>query len=273
MAAGVFGSGEEKGPAKEQAAEKPAGAPEQIPAPPDVGAPPPEAQTAESGLAFRVIQTGTGTVQPRPTDLVTVHYTGWTSAGKMLDSSVQRGKPIRMVLKRFIPGWQEALRQMVVGEERRLWIPERLAFQGNPTAPAGMIVYDVRLLDIQEGPETPPSDVAAPPPDAGRTRSGIAFRVLTPGRGSRHATARSSVTVHYTGWTTDGKMFDSSVVRGTPANFALDQVIPGWTEGLQLMVEGEKRRFWIPEKLAYRGQAGKPKGMLVFDVELLAIQS
>jgi peptidylprolyl isomerase len=77
------------------------------------------------------------------------------------------------------------------------------------------------------------------------------------------------VTVHYSGWTTDGKMFDSSVVRGTPATFPLDQVIAGWTEGLQLMVTGESRRFWIPEKLAYKGQ--DPKGMLVFDVELIAV--
>jgi peptidylprolyl isomerase len=79
------------------------------------------------------------------------------------------------------------------------------------------------------------------------------------------------VTVHYTGWTTDGEMFDSSVTRGTPATFALDGVIAGWTEGLQLMVEGERRRFWIPESLAYQGQPGSPAGMLVFDVELIKI--
>ena len=77
--------------------------------------------------------------------------------------------------------------------------------------------------------------------------------------------------VQYTGWTTDGKMFDSSVVRGQPAEFALDGVIPGWTEGLQLMFEGEKTRFWIPEKLAYGGKQA-PYGLLVFDVELLKIQ-
>jgi FKBP-type peptidyl-prolyl cis-trans isomerase len=68
-------------------------------------------------------------------------------------------------------------------------------------------------------------------------------------------------------------MFDSSVQRGEPATFSLDEVIPGWTEGLQMMVEGEKRRFWIPESLAYNGQAGKPAGMLVFDVELIRIDS
>jgi peptidylprolyl isomerase len=67
-------------------------------------------------------------------------------------------------------------------------------------------------------------------------------------------------------------MFDSSVVRGTPATFGLDEVIKGWTEGVQMMVEGEKRRFWIPESLAYQGQPGQPAGMLVFDVELIRIE-
>ncbi len=79
------------------------------------------------------------------------------------------------------------------------------------------------------------------------------------------------MTVHYTGWTTDGKMFDSSVVRGEPSTFALDQVIPGWTEGVQLMAEGERTRFWIPEKLAYGGKTA-PYGMLVFDIELKKIE-
>ena len=87
-----------------------------------------------------------------------------------------------------------------------------------------------------------------------------------------HPSKSSRVTVHYSGWTTDGKLFDSSVSRGTPATFGLSQVIAGWTEGVALMVEGEKRRFWIPEALAYRGQSGYPKGVLVFDVELISIQ-
>jgi peptidylprolyl isomerase len=117
-------------------------------------------------------------------------------------------------------------------------------------------------------PKAPP-DVAAPPADAVKTKSGLASVVLKPGTGTVHPTKTSNVTVHYTGWTTDGRMFDSSVVRGTPATFPLDKVIPGWTEGLQLMVTGESRRFWIPEKLAYKGD--DPKGMLVFEVELLAV--
>jgi FKBP-type peptidyl-prolyl cis-trans isomerase len=118
-----------------------------------------------------------------------------------------------------------------------------------------------------------PADVAAPPADATTTSTGLASKVLKPGTGTSHPTARSRVKVHYSGWTTDGKMFDSSVARNQPISFGLNQVIPGWTEGVQLMVEGETRRLWIPEKLAYAGAPGAPKGMLVFDVELIKIES
>jgi FKBP-type peptidyl-prolyl cis-trans isomerase len=117
----------------------------------------------------------------------------------------------------------------------------------------------------------PPADVAAPPADAAKTSSGLASKVITAGTGKSHPRKTDRVTVQYTGWTTDGKMFDSSVSRGEPATFPLDGVIAGWTEGVQLMVTGETRRFWIPEQLAYKGQRD-PKGMLVFDVELIKIQ-
>jgi FKBP-type peptidyl-prolyl cis-trans isomerase len=116
-----------------------------------------------------------------------------------------------------------------------------------------------------------PKDVAAPPADAETTPSGLATKVLVPGKGTVHPGLTDSVEVHYTGWTTDGKMFDSSVVHGKPLTFPLNGVIAGFSEGLQLMVEGEKRRLWIPAKLAYEGHPDKPQGMLVFDVELLRI--
>jgi peptidylprolyl isomerase len=118
---------------------------------------------------------------------------------------------------------------------------------------------------------TAPPDVAAPPTDAVKTSSGLASKVIKPGTGTTHPTPDGSVTVHYTGWTTDGKMFDSSIPLGEPATFPLSRLIAGWTEGLQLMVVGETRRFWIPEALAYRGDH-EPYGMLVFDVELLKIE-
>jgi FKBP-type peptidyl-prolyl cis-trans isomerase len=119
-------------------------------------------------------------------------------------------------------------------------------------------------------PPPVPEDVAAPPADATTTASGLAYKQLSKGTGTTHPGPTSKVTVHYTGWQTDGEMFDSSIVRGSPATFPLNGVIAGWTEGLQLMVVGEKARFWIPQSLAYKGR--DPKGMLVFDVELLGIE-
>ncbi len=238
-----------------------------IPPPPDVAAPPSDAMKTSSGLATKVLQPGTGKDHPAENDLVTVNYTGWkASDGKMFDSSVARGKPATFPVNRVIPGFSEALRLMVPGEKRRAWIPEPLAYKGQ-REPKGMLVFDIELLAM---PNRAPADVKAPPADAMKTASGLAYKVLQEGTGGRHPRASSMVTVHYTGWTTDGKMFDSSVVRGQPATFALDNVIPGWTEGVQLMVEGQKNRFWIPENLAYKGQS-PPYGMLVFDIELLKI--
>src|SRR5438477_358067 len=96
-----------------------------------------------------------------------------------------------------------------------------------------------------------PSDVAAPPADAEKTPSGLVSRVLTKGTGKEHPGADNMVEVNYSGWTTDGKMFDSSIMRGRPAEFPVGGVIKGWTEGLQLMVVGDKMRFWIPGPMAY----------------------
>ena len=120
-----------------------------------------------------------------------------------------------------------------------------------------------------------PDDVSAAPGDAETTASGLAHKILNAGTGDRHPAPTANVTVHYTGWLTDGSMFDSSVTRGQPSSFPLNGVISGWTEGLQLMVVGEKRRFWIPGDLAYgsRGRPGiPPNALLVFDVELISIQ-
>jgi FKBP-type peptidyl-prolyl cis-trans isomerase len=239
-----------------------------IPPPPDVAEAPADATKTASGLASKVLTPGTGTDHPGKDDMVTIDYTGWTTDGKMFDSSIARGKPSTFGVSRVIPGFSEGLQLMVPGEKRRLWIPAALAYKGQEGKPKGTLVFDITLIDI---PNRAPADVKGPPPDAKKTSSGLAYKVLKEGTGGRHPKVDSTVSVHYSGWTTDGKMFDSSVVRGQPASFAVNGVIPGWTEGLQLMFEGEKARFWIPEKLAYEGKR-PPYGMLVFDVELLKIE-
>jgi len=252
-------------------AQQPTQKPTPVPAPENVAKPPADAEKTSSGLASIVLQKGTGDTKPLKDDLVTVNYSGWTTDGKNFDSSSWRPMPSTFPLDRVIKGWGEGVQLMVVGEKRRFWIPKELAYNGVPGRPEGMLVFDIELLDIQPSPRTPPPDVAAPPKDAKRTSSGLAYKSLRSGKGGGHPNQGSTVTVHYTGWTTDGKMFDTSLEKGQPISFGLGDVISGWTEGLQLMTVGERMRFWIPEKLAYKGER-PPRGMLVFDVELIAFK-
>jgi len=243
------------------------------PVPPDLTSPPTDAQKSSTGLISKTIVPGAGSDKAEATDIVTVHYTGWGSDGKMFDSSLTRGAPATFPLGRVLPGWRECLLLMTVGETRRCWVPQALGYRGAAGRPTGTTVFDIQLIETRRSPNIPPPDVAAPPADAKRTASGLAYKVLKVGIGGRKPQAWSRVTVHYTGWTTDGKMFDSSVTRGNPTTMSLDEVIKGWTEGVQLMVEGERTRFWVPENLAYKGEAGGPRGMLVFDIELIRIEN
>lgn len=251
---------------------------ETIPPPDDVAAPPADAEKTASGLVSKVLTPGKGTTHPAKTDLVTVHYTGWTTDGKMFDSSLSSGKPATFPLDKVIAGWTEGVQLMVEGEKRRLWIPEELAYKGREGRPAGMLVFDVELISFKPAapketstdPTKAPEDVERAPAEAKRTGSGLAYKILKAGTGTRHPEASNSVTVNYSGWQTNGKLFDSSYLHHEPATFRLNRVIPGWTEGMQLMVEGEKCRFWIPEALAYAGN-GPVNGDLVFDIELIKI--
>ncbi|MCC6648597.1 MAG: FKBP-type peptidyl-prolyl cis-trans isomerase [Polyangiaceae bacterium] len=248
-----------------------------IPAPGDVAHAPADAARTPSGLATKVLTKGTGAKHPAPEDRVKVHYTGWTSDGVMFDSSVLRGDPASFAVGGVIKGWTEALQLMVVNEKRRVWIPAALAYgdHARAGAPTGDLTFEIELLEIVEAPKPipAPADVKEAPKDAKKTASGLAYKVLKPGKGASPK-LQDTVTVHYTGWTTDGKMFDSSVQRGEPTSFGLDRVIKGWTEGVQLMKVGDKARFWIPGALAYGdkpARPGAPAGTLVFDIELISI--
>ena len=164
-----------------------------------------------------------------------------------------------MALSRMLPDWRAGVQTMTAGERKTIEVPEK-----------GYTI-DTELIEIIDGPDAP-TDLTAPPADATRTRSGLAFQVLREGTGEKMPRRRSTVRVNYSGWTSDGRLFDSTVLRGTPAEFRLDDVIKGWTEGMMLMREGEIRRFWIPAKLAYADDVSKPQGMLVFDIELIEVK-
>jgi FKBP-type peptidyl-prolyl cis-trans isomerase len=253
-------------------------APATPPPPPDVlpaseVAVPADGEKTASGLVSKQLNRGNSTEKPSSSDIVTVHYTGWSSDGRLFDSSVVRGPASTFPLDKVMAGWRECVQLMTLGEKRRCWVPENLAYRGQTGRPKGTVLFEIELIDTRPNPLVPPPDVKAPPDDARRTPNGLAYKVLRVGKGVRNPSRFGRVTVHYTGWTTDGRMFDSSVTKGQPATFRLDDVIKGWTEGVPLMVEGERTRFWVPENLAYGGKGDGPRGMLVFDIELIRIEN
>jgi len=243
-------------------------------APDDLAQPPADAKKLKDGILSRSLTPGAGKITPRGKDVVTFHFTAWSADGNVIDSSITRGRAVEIPLDRLPGELKIGVGSMTQGEKRRFWIPEAVASRGLGRGRKGQIVVDLELTKLVAGPKglPAPKNIAAAPKSATKTSTGLASRVLKKGTGKIHPTAQNKVTVHYTGWTTDGTMFDSSLTRDAPATFPLSGVIKGWTEGVQLMVVGEKRRFWIPEELAYKGRPGAPQGMLVFDVELLSIQ-
>jgi len=247
------------------------------PKPPELKAPE-GAQKTTSGVSIKVTAKGTGSKSPKSEATAKVNITLWSAEGEMLDNTAQNGGPVDIPLDKLrLGGLSDAIKTMVDGEKKLAWIPADIAFGENPppNAPAGGLVAELELISFKEGVPPPqvPTDVSAAPADAKKSASGLASKVLAKGTGSAHPKATDTVTVHYSGWTPDGKLFDSSVTRGEPTSFGLNQVISGWTEGVQLMVIGEKRRFWIPAALAYGENpgGGRPGGMLVFDIELIKI--
>lgn len=119
-----------------------------------------------------------------------------------------------------------------------------------------------------------PADVAAIPADATMTEGGVAIRFIQEGDRVGFPTLGDEITIHYTGWQTDGTMFDSSRLRGEPNTFSLGGLIPGWKLSVPLMSKGSRALIWIPGDLAYDNRPDRPdapKGMLVFDIELIDI--
>ncbi len=206
----------------------------------------------------RVVEKGSGTNHPTENDFVKLQYVLWHYDGQLVDD--YSNKFLIVDVAQMSPEWKRDVMKMVAGEERMTWIPEQ------------QTVIDTRILQVISKPETP-ADVAAPPSNAITTPTGLAYRILRQGPGQVHPKPGDHVLVHYSGWTADGKLFDSSVVRGDAMSLPVSGGIPGWTEAIQLLTSGTKARFWMPEKLAYGGMPDKPQGMLVFDIEVYTVSS
>ena len=192
-----------------------------LPPPPDVAAAPADAAKTPSGLASKVITPGTGTAHPGQADQVTVHYTGLDDRRQDVRQLGRARQAGDVPLDRVIAGWTEGVQLMVAGEKRRFWIPEALAYKGQRRAGghAGLRRRADRVHRIADhGAARRQGGAGGRQEDLERPRLQECSR---PGP-ARSTEASSRVTVHYSGWTTDGKLFDSSVLRGEPTTFPLD---------------------------------------------------
>ena len=227
----------------------------------------------ESGLEYQVLRAGGGK-PAKGADNINLEYAFYDGTGKSVGSSVTArpitGKADRLPLK-FMT---EAAGFMVAGDLILFRVPSTLGIQGNPPAgiePGAPVLWQLELTSAMTFEK--PDFVLPTDAELTTTESGLKYKMLTAGEGAT-PTSSSRVTVHSSGWLTDGTSFDSSYERGQTIDFGVTQVIAGWTEGLQLMKVGGKAILVIPSNLGY-GDRGSPPTIpggatLVFVVELIA---
>ena len=244
----------------------------------------PNALQSPSGLVYIIENPGTGPKAVEGNN-VSMHYKGTLRAdGSKFDSSYDRNEPMAFIYKtnRMIPGFEEGIGLIGLGGKAKLIIPYYQAYgpkgQG-PIPPYSDLVFDIEMMNISVAVDVKAEGIKfleenKLKPGVITTPSGLQYSVMTKGTGKEHPNPASKVTVHYHGTLIDGKVFDSSVEKGNPLTFGLNQVIKGWTEGLQLMTVGSKYKFFIPSEIAYgpNAQGAIPaNSVLIFEVELIAI--
>ncbi|MBI5218594.1 MAG: FKBP-type peptidyl-prolyl cis-trans isomerase [Bacteroidia bacterium] len=229
-----------------------------------------------SGLKYKITKKASG-IQPKTGDKVEVHYTGKLTNDTIFDSSYKRGQPLPFYIGKgmVIKGWEEGIALLHEGEKATFIIPPEIGYgsrQMGKIPSNAMLIFDVELMKVT--PKVTPVSFDTKGKDTIKTPSGLKYIIVKEGTG-RVPFAGANVTVHYTGYFQDGKMFDSSVERGQPFTFPVGKgkVIKGWDEAFTILKVGTKARLLIPWHLGYgESGAGKlipPRTNLVFDVELL----
>lgn len=247
-----------------------------------------DVKVTDSGLQYMVLEEGPEDgATPVSTDLVVVHYVGTLKDGVEFDSSRARGAAAQFRLNEVIPGWTEGVQLMSEGDRYRFFVPPKLAYgeinrPGSPIGPNEALIFDVELIKVQ----SPESNLAAAnkfleenamKEGVKTTGSGLQYLVLSEGpEGGASPDADDMVKVHYQTTLINGTELGSSYPGGEPVDIPVTMDLAGWTEGLQLMSEGDKYRFFLPPKLAY-GETGAPGGVvapneaLIFEVELIEV--
>ncbi|HEY4260377.1 MAG TPA: FKBP-type peptidyl-prolyl cis-trans isomerase [Schlesneria sp.] len=283
-----FAGCEYESPARTAKVEKPK-VPAKAPGPVDPDAPE-EFSTTESGLKYRIRRKSEGE-KPTKDQMVYVDYRAWLEDGTIFETTYgTAGTPATLQLNSDpAHGRAEGIQLVGVGGMIELEVPATEGVAGRPGLPK--LHYLIELLKAMDAPKAsdpslPPSTPSAnatlvgkvdddAPEEFTTTASGLKYRIRRKSDGKK-PTAANSVKVHYKGWLDDGKQFDSSYDRGQPIDFGLSQVVPGWTEGLQLVGTGGMIELEIPSKLGY-GPSGKPPvippdSTLHFIVELLDVK-
>jgi peptidylprolyl isomerase len=232
-----------------------------------------------SGLEYTITSKGNGK-KAQAGDKVSVHYTGKLTNDTVFDSSIPSGKPFTFKLGagQVIKGWDEAFQLLQVGDKATIKFGPELGYGAREMGkiPANStLIFDVEMVDVIEGIR--PWDGKGK--DTITTPSGLKYIMFSENKAGEPALPGTKVSVHYSGFFRDGKMFDSSVERGKPLDnlkVGAGQVIKGWDEGLSLLRKGEKAKFIIPYTLGY-GEQGRPpmipaKSDLIFDVEIMDVQ-
>jgi peptidylprolyl isomerase len=240
-------------------------------------APSAQAVRTTSGLLHEPLSPATSEERAAPHDRVRVRYVGRDANGREFDNSKGRGEHAELVAGEGFPGFREALQLLRMGEKRRFFIPEELAFKHYPGPVHGDLIYDIELVDIVRMPAPPavPEDLAKPT-DAAQFDPELDFaqRTLMRGIGKDKPRGDSSgLDVHYTCWNREGERVVSTIPSGHPYRAELNKLdlMPGLAEAVRTMTVGEKRRLWLPPRLTAH-EAGARKGVaLVCDLELVAL--
>ncbi len=243
----------------------------------------PGLKEASAGVRFRDLKEGTGDPCPVAAE-VTIHYTGWQDDGVVFDStregSQATGQPTTFKLTDLILGWQEGIPGMKRGGVRKLVISPDKGYGPKGKGkilPNSTLIFEIELVDFKMPRDlTRLTDGTAPGADDPGLQpigeEGLKYRDVRVGTGTA-VKPGGFVVVQYTGWLTNGTIFDSSYRRSMPASFDLGgQIIKGWKEGLPGMKPGGIRKLVIPASLAYGAQDKgdiPPNSTLVFEIELI----
>lgn len=232
----------------------------------------------ESGLQYRVIEESDGML-PAEESVAVFDFIGTFYDGEEFNNTFDGGQPATVSVGNLPPGLEEGLQLAPIGSRYEFVLPPELAYGNNPPQgsgipPGAVIIFEVEVLHSSNY-DSIFLDQNAQKEDVNVTESGLQYRVIEEGSGTT-PDSTSSVSVEYTGAFIYGDTFDTSRNSEDPATFSLDEVIDGFTEGIQLMQEGSRYEFFIPGDLAYGDQPPQqgpiyPNATLIFDVELISV--